>query len=198
MEQNRAPGKRRRNPPIDPMVLVPTPTSPRPRQRLVNLIAVPHKLINDVLFRRHARNALARHLGQPFHHPVPGPGHALDQAPVANGGVRAGKDEVVGHVWACERDVGFRLFGPFLLQRDAVAADYGIGRFLADIEARGADNDIEIVVLAVFGVDAGFVDGHDGAICERDVGLGERFEVAVSGSYSPVILISKQSKEQRV
>jgi hypothetical protein len=66
----------------------------------------------------------------------------LDEGAVADGGVGAGEDEVVGHVWACERDVGFGLVGPLLLQIYAMAADDGVGWNLADVEACRADNDV--------------------------------------------------------
>lgn len=107
---------------------------------------------------------------------------------MADGGVGAGEDEVVGHVRTCERDVGFGFVGPLFLQIHTIAADDGVGWDLRDVEARRADNDVQVVVFAVFGVDARFVDGYDGGIGEGDVGFGERFEVSVAGGDTPIYI----------
>ena len=146
----------------------------------MDLVAVPHKLVYDLLLGGNRRDVLARHLAQPLDHPLGAPVEGEDEGAVADGRVRASEDEVVGHVGAGKRDVGFGLAGPFLAEASAGAADDGEVGDLANVEAGGTDEDVERVGHAVGGMNSGFTHVGNGAVGQMDVGACERFEVAVA------------------
>lgn len=59
---------------------------------------------------------------EPLDNVVSRPGHRRDKGAVADGGVGAGEDEVVGEVRSGEGEVGVGLRGPFVGESDAMAA----------------------------------------------------------------------------
>lgn len=151
------------------MILVPRHTRPSPGQRLVDLVAVPHELIGRALLRRDALDLLAGDLAQPLDHVMRGPVHGCRQRAVTHGGVGPHEDEVIREIWAREAEVRFGLVLPFLGERHPAAAGDGVVRDVTDVEPGRTDDDVEVVVLAVFGVDARGVDGFDVRLCQFDV-----------------------------
>ena len=126
----------------------------------MNQIAVADKVVGSALRRRDALDALGGDLAQPLHHPVGGPRHGGDEGAVADGGVGAREDEVVGEGGAGQGEVGFWFVGPFVGEGEAVAADDGEVRDVAGVEARGADDYVEGDGF-VGGLDAGCGDASD-------------------------------------
>lgn len=59
LEQQATSRKRRGNPAIHPILLIPTPTPARPGQRLHDLIAIAHKLLHGILLDLDGLDVLA-------------------------------------------------------------------------------------------------------------------------------------------
>lgn len=129
------------------MVLVPRLTPTGPGQALMYLVAVAHKLIRDVLPWRHGVDVLCGDLADPPQDVVRRPRHRGDERAVADGRVRSREDEVVWELWTRNAEVAFGLGAPFLCKRCPIPPCYRVVWDVRDVEACGADDDVEIVVF---------------------------------------------------
>lgn len=168
------------DPAVDTMVLVPGLAGAGPGQALVDFVAVAHKLVGDVLARRDRVDVLAGNLAKPAQDVVGRPGHARNQTAVADGGVGAREDEIVGERWAGQAEVALRFVFPFLRQCHLVAPRHRVVRNMRHVEPRGTYNHVDLVVLSALGFNPCPGDAFDRRGFKRHAGEEEAFQVALA------------------
>ena len=172
--------------PIRRPILKPAPTRTRPRRPLQKQIRMLAKLTRHPLARRQRLDPLDLRLRHHVEHVLR---PALDQrheAAVPERPIRSAEAEVVGE--ARDRDAQVRgdAVGPapLVAQVDAVRADEREAWLPRCVEARGADDHVDVVGKAFVVGEPGRRDLPDGVGEDGGVGCDERFEVAGSGRWT--------------
>lgn len=104
-----------------------------------------------------------------------------EDRPVANGAVGAEEDEIVGKVRGGKTKVRARLFGPCILEIDTGGVDDGEAGLERCVEARGADEHVNGVLVAVVTQTATFSYLVDFTVYCMHIRFAKGFEVAHAG-----------------
>lgn len=129
-----------RHPPVGGPLLVPTLAGGGPHQRLVDLVRVPHVLVDDGRVGDETFDVLLGHLPDPPDKVVAVPVHPFQQGTVAGERIGSQHRKVVGHVLGRHGKIRLRFLRPGFDQIDPVASDGRVVGAKRDVESGRADH----------------------------------------------------------